>query len=198
MSNILSDQNRQTIAFEIIQTIQPQCYVDVGCYEGTSMEWWLKCGRVPQAFGVDLNETAVALCAHKNEGAMLHVGDSVEWLQKVEAIPSPAVFYLDTDWNENLRKQAEMAVIFERWPKSVMIVNGVNREGHPLYKKNGRPWDVYEMFETWKLKGCIRQFLHPIYPWPQLQQGYLVINGCQELKYDSSLFQDLMHTSKPA
>lgn len=194
MSNILSDQHRQTIAMEIIQTVQPACYVDVGCFEGTSMEWWLKCGRVPMAFGVDLDQVALEECVRKNPLANLFCMDSVKWLEDVKILPSPAVFYLDTDWREELRKIQEIETILKRWPQSVIIGNGVNKEGHPLYKMNNRPWDVFEVFEQFKAKG-VGQFLHPIYNWPELQQGYVILNGCQKLRFDSALFEDLLTAS---
>lgn len=189
MSNIISDLNRQTIALEIIQTVQPQCYVDVGCYQGASISWWIR--NIPKVFGCDINSEAVAECLKLFPTANLTVADSRDWLFAVQ-LPQPAVFYLDTDWVPDLAKLVELRIIIARFPESVIISNAINRPGHPLYMMTNRPWDMDELFA--EFGKHFRQFIAPKYGWPVLQQGYAVMNGTDKmLRFDPNLFTDLLN-----
>lgn len=174
MSNILSDVHRQEIASIIIGEIQPNAYVDVGVYEGSSMDWWQQQMPNAEMFGCDLNETALKICKLRIERAQLSLADSREWLTHEDVrFPKPTVFYLDTDWTEDVAKREELNAIFDLFGDFVIIANSINRPDHPLCGNAFKPWTV-DMIAEYKPRCS--QIIVPTYKKEDgLDNGYAVL-----------------------
>lgn len=194
MSNILDDIHRQSIARSIIDTIKPQSYVDVGCYQGASMGWWDQIGQIPNLFGCDVNPTAMEECKRRCSRALLVESDSRQYLRMCEPWPEPVIFYLDTDWTDNPVKGEEMAAIIDRLCMTrmgdfVIVANAINQPGHPLYKNSAKPWGAIEFFEAFG--EYFKQFIVPNYSHPQLANGYAVLNYTdRDIPFDPKFFRD--------
>lgn len=197
MSNILSDQHRQSIGRAIVASCGIKSFVECGCHEGASMLWWAEQG-IPHIYGCDINPKSLLECERhvKAPAPVLELADSRAWL-KTLSVEMPALVHLDTDWNDDHAKATEFEILFDLWRDKdfVIVANSVNQPNHPCYVAQGKTWKpttVESAFAAWG--SFCRQFVVPLYSYPLLGNGYAVMNHTQiDVTFDPVFFEDLCH-----
>ena len=129
--------------FDLIKLLKPFAIIETGTFRGISLEWLARHYRGP-IFSCE-KERLYVIQARSRLATFgnvdLRLADSRQFLREViEAVPTDdcILAYLDAHWGGDLPLREELAIIFERHLKAVVMIDDFRVPGDPGYG-----WDDY-------------------------------------------------------
>jgi predicted O-methyltransferase YrrM len=115
--------SRQEATRQLMARVRPPVIVETGTYRGVTTEFLADFGVPVHTIEIDARLHAYSRARlRRYRNVTVHLGDSVEVLQSLDPQPS-AFFYLDAHWNSEGPLVEELAEIFTRWPKAVVMID---------------------------------------------------------------------------
>jgi hypothetical protein len=124
----------------LVNELEPYAFVETGTYLGTTTEW-LSSFQLP-VFTIEANtenfgfsRARLAGCANVH----LTLGDSRRGLRALldgplsEHRDKNIIVYLDAHWNKDLPLIEELDIVFEGWPRAVVLIDDFQVPDDPSY-----------------------------------------------------------------
>jgi predicted O-methyltransferase YrrM len=149
--------SRQEATRKLMASVRPPVIVETGTYRGVTTAFLA-------GFGVPVHTIEINARLHaysrmrlrRCPNVTVHLGDSVNVLRTLEPQPG-AFFYLDAHWNSEGPLVDELTEIFNRWPKSVVMIDDFHVPGDSYSWMDSGPGKelvseilgVYERLPRW-------------------------------------------------
>ncbi|SFI15932.1 class I SAM-dependent methyltransferase [Methylobacterium brachiatum] len=121
-------EERIAIMTDLLRDLQPECFVETGCFRGLSTSWIAENYKGP-IYTCEIERLYAIQAIHntrKHENVNVIVDDSRSFLKNVLGNDQSAgniLFYLDAHWEHDLPLAEELDTIFKLRPNSVIVID---------------------------------------------------------------------------
>lgn len=134
---------RIAILSDLLAEIQPDCFVETGCFRGISTGWLAEHYKGP-IYTCEIEQMYAIQAMHNtrsHDNVTVVVDDSRSFLANtLSGMPNTdsIMFYLDAHWEHDLPLAEELDIIYDKKPNSVVIIDDFMVPDDPSYG-----WDDY-------------------------------------------------------